>query len=74
MRNPMFEFDEAMTDLIFEYCRERLVEHPVPLGLRGVFPVEFAEALSGLLGAESNDPARCSALYSEQLAPAIVLG
>ena len=72
MRNPMFEFDEAMTDLIFEYCRERLVEHPVPLDYGGVFPVEFAEALSGLLGAEGNDPAKVLALYSEQLAPAIV--
>jgi hypothetical protein len=65
MRNPMFEFDEAMTDLIFEYCRERLVEHPVPLDYGGVFPVEFAEALSGLLGAEGNDPAKVLALYSE---------
>jgi len=72
MRNPMFEFDEAMTDLILEYCRERLVEHPVPLDYGGVFPVEFAEALSGLLGAEGNDPAKVLALYSEQLAPAIV--
>jgi hypothetical protein len=35
MRNPMFVYDEKLTDLIFDYCRWRLSLDPVPLDYGG---------------------------------------
>jgi len=60
-----------MTDLIFEYCRDAWSSTRSP-STTGRVPVEFAEALSGCSGREGNDPAKVLALYSEQLAPAIL--
>lgn len=68
----MFEYDEAMTDLIFGYCRERLADDPVELDFGGVFPVEFTERLDGVIGPDGNDPAAVLGLFAEVLAPAVI--
>jgi glutamate/tyrosine decarboxylase-like PLP-dependent enzyme len=72
MRNPMFEFDEAMTSLVFDYCRERLAQDPVPLDYGGAGAESLASVLDGLLGPKGNDPERVMALYAEHLATAVI--
>jgi glutamate/tyrosine decarboxylase-like PLP-dependent enzyme len=72
MRNPMFEYDEAMTELIFAYCRERLADDPVELDFGGVFPVEFTERLAGVIGPDGHDPGAVLRLFAEVLAPAVI--
>jgi glutamate/tyrosine decarboxylase-like PLP-dependent enzyme len=72
MRNPMFEFDQAMTELIFDYCRERLALDPVELDFGGVFPVGFADRLDGVVNPEGNDAAEVLRLFAEVLAPAVI--
>jgi aromatic-L-amino-acid/L-tryptophan decarboxylase len=71
MRNPMFHYDQAMADLIFGYCRDRLALDPVSLDFPGV-KKELDAALAGLLGPAGNDPAEVLRLFGEVLAPAIV--
>ena len=72
MRNPMFEFDEAMTELVFEYCRERLALDPVELDFGGVFPVSFADHLDGVVNPAGNDAGSVMRLYADTLAPAVI--
>jgi aromatic-L-amino-acid decarboxylase len=67
----MFDYDEAMTDLVFAYCRERLELDPVPLDFPGI-KAELDAALDGLLGAEGNDPGKVLGLFEERLAPAVI--
>jgi aromatic-L-amino-acid/L-tryptophan decarboxylase len=71
MHNPMFRYDQAMADLIFGYCRDRLALDPVSLDFPGV-KKELDAALAGLLGPAGNDPADVLRLFSDVLAPAIV--
>ena len=72
MRNPMFEFDEAMTDLVFAYCRQRLALDPVELDVGGVFPVELADRLAGVISPDGNDAEGILQLFAEVLAPAVI--
>lgn len=67
----MFSYDQAMTDLVFTYCRERLALDPVPLDLPGV-KVELEAALAGLVRPEGNDPAVVLDLFERVLAPAVI--
>jgi aromatic-L-amino-acid decarboxylase len=68
---PMFDYDEAMTDLVFAYCRERLELHPVPLDHPGV-KAELDQALAGLLRPDGNDPAAVLELFEHVLAEAVI--
>jgi len=71
MPNPMFVYDEKMTELIFDYCRKRLSLEPVPLdygGTRG----SPADLLTGLMGAEGADPAAVLELFADHLASAVI--
>jgi aromatic-L-amino-acid decarboxylase len=68
---PMFNYDEAMTDLVFAYCRERLKLDPVPLDHPGI-KAELDRALHGLLKPEGNDPAAVLELFSTVLAEAVI--
>jgi aromatic-L-amino-acid decarboxylase len=71
VNTPMFEYDEAMTNLVFAYCRERLMLEPVPLDRPGV-KAELDAALEGLLGPEGNDPAAVLDLFEHVLAEAVI--
>ncbi len=72
MRNPMFELDEHMERLIFDYCHERLALDPVPLDFGGIEATSLEEALHGLITAAGRDPDSVLDVFSEHLAPAIV--
>jgi len=68
---PMFTYDPAMTDMIFEYCRERLAMDPVALDFGGVVP-DLEEALEGLLSDNGTDPAVVLDRFATHLATAVV--
>jgi aromatic-L-amino-acid decarboxylase len=71
MPGRMFEYDEAMTDLIVAACRERLALDPVPLDFGGL--VESLEAsLAGLMRPEGNEAAEVLRLFVDQLSTAVV--
>lgn len=67
----MFRYDEAMVELVMDYCRGRLALDPVPLDLPGV-KAELDAALDGLIGAVGNDPVKVMELFSTHLAPAVI--
>ena len=71
MKNPMFVYDEATTELVLAYCRERLALDPVPLDYGG-FATDFSELLEGLIGASGNDPAKVLELFEHHLSTAVV--
>jgi aromatic-L-amino-acid/L-tryptophan decarboxylase len=68
---PMFTYDPAMTDMIFEYCRDRLAMDPVALDFGGVVP-DLEEALEGLLSDSGTDPAVVLDRFATHLATAVV--
>jgi glutamate/tyrosine decarboxylase-like PLP-dependent enzyme len=71
MANPMFRYDEAMTDLIVAACRERLSMDPVALDFGGLVE-SLDQELSGLMRPEGNDAAHVLNLFVEKLATAVV--
>ena len=71
MPNPMFLYDEAMTDLIIEACRERLSLDPVALDFGGLVESLDTE-LAGLMRPEGNDAAHVLKLFVDKLATAVV--
>jgi aromatic-L-amino-acid/L-tryptophan decarboxylase len=71
MGNPMFEFDESMTDMILAACRERLSLHPVALDFGGLVSSLDTE-LAGLMRPEGNDAERVLKLFVDKLATAVV--
>jgi len=71
-RNPMFQYDETLANLVFDYCRRRLSLEPVPLDFGGQAPGLSKDLLAGLIGAKPNDPEKILSVFSEHLATAIV--
>ena len=71
-RNPMFVFDEQMTDLIFDYCRWRLSLDPVPLDYGGAWREPLSRSIAGLITAEGTDPRRVMEVFDTALANAVV--
>ena len=71
MASPMFHYDEAMTDLIVEACRDRLSMDPVSLDFGGLVASLDAE-LGGLMRPEGNDAADVLKLFVDKLATAVV--
>jgi glutamate/tyrosine decarboxylase-like PLP-dependent enzyme len=67
----MFEYDEAMTDLVMAYCRERLSENPVPLDFGGLTR-GLQDELDGLMRPEGNNAGAVMRLFVEKLATAVV--
>jgi aromatic-L-amino-acid/L-tryptophan decarboxylase len=67
----MFHYDDQMTQLIFDYCRERLSLDPVPLDSSGNRK-ELDAVLSGLLGPQGNDPQKILRVFADHLAPAVI--
>ncbi len=70
MANPMYELDERMVELVFDYCRQRLALDPVSLDFGG--SRESFEQLTGLIGESGNDPEAVLRLFAEHLATAVV--
>ena len=67
----MFEFDEAMTDLVMRHCRERLALNPVVLDFGGQAQA-LGDALRGLMRPEGNEAADVMELFVDKLATAVV--
>ncbi len=71
MAAGMFAYDQAMTDLVVEYCRERLALDPVPLDFGGQID-SLPAALDGLMRPEGNEAADVMRLFVDTLATAVV--
>jgi len=71
MRDPMFEYNAALTDAIFDYCRERLSMSPVPLDYGSLIPEPLAD-LTGLITAEGREPQEVLSFFKHELARAVV--
>jgi aromatic-L-amino-acid/L-tryptophan decarboxylase len=67
----MFEYDEAMTDLVLAHCRERLALDPVPLDFGGQVAA-LGAVLEGLMRPEGNDAADVLRLFVDRLSTAVV--
>ncbi|MHB8438775.1 MAG: pyridoxal phosphate-dependent decarboxylase family protein [Acidimicrobiales bacterium] len=69
----MFVYDDALTSLVFEYCRWRLALDPVPLDFGGASSsVSFARALEGMIGQGGHEAADVLRVFAEQLATGVV--
>ena len=66
----MFSYDEAFTDSIFEYCRDRL-EHDAPLDFGSHAPVALPD-LSSLITAEGRDPEETLEFFRDHLASHVI--
>ena len=66
----MFTYDEAFTNAIFEYCRDRL-EHDAPLDFGMHSPVPLPP-LEGLISADGRDPEETLAFFRDHLAQHVV--
>ena len=71
MGNEMFEFDAALGDAVFAYCRERLSMDPVPLDYGSLHPVA-PELMKGLIRPEGRNAKEVLEFFEETLAPAVV--
>jgi glutamate/tyrosine decarboxylase-like PLP-dependent enzyme len=71
MAGSMFEYDEAMTDLVMHFCRERLSLDPVPLDFGGTGTALAAE-IGGLMRPGGNDAGTVLRLFVDKLATAVV--
>ncbi|MDE3009157.1 MAG: aspartate aminotransferase family protein [Acidobacteriota bacterium] len=67
----MFDYDEKLGEVVFDYCRARLSEDPVPLDFGSSLDIH-PEALRGLISAQGEDPARVLEIFRTTLAPAVV--
>ena len=67
----MFTYDEDMTDLVLEYCKERLAMDPVPLDFGGL-QRDLALELTGLMRPEGNEAAEVMRLFVDKLSTAVV--
>ncbi|MGA2835759.1 MAG: pyridoxal-dependent decarboxylase [Acidimicrobiales bacterium] len=72
MRNPMFVYDEKLTDLVFDYCRWRLALDPVPLDYGGAVDESLVASLEGLMTRSGVDPAVVMEIFDKTLATAVV--
>jgi glutamate/tyrosine decarboxylase-like PLP-dependent enzyme len=70
-KSPLFQFDDELADLIFDYCRRRLALDPVPLDFGGSAALS-PTVLDGLIGPKPTDPKTVLSVFAGDLAPAIV--
>jgi aromatic-L-amino-acid/L-tryptophan decarboxylase len=71
MSHEMYKYDAALTDAVFDYCRDRLAMDPVPLDYGSLAAIP-EHALDGLISAEGNDPQKILNFFEEQLATSVV--
>ncbi|NNN01746.1 MAG: aspartate aminotransferase family protein [Acidimicrobiaceae bacterium] len=67
----MFTYDAQLSDVVFEYCRERLSMDPVPLDWGSLRAIP-TNALDGLIRPEGCDPDQVLELFKDVLAPSVV--
>jgi glutamate/tyrosine decarboxylase-like PLP-dependent enzyme len=67
----MFVYDKKMAEAVFQYCRERLAEDPVPLD-RPLPKTTLDSYLEGLLTPEGRDPVEVLSLFTERLARSVI--
>ena len=67
----MFEYNGALTDTVFDYCRERLAMTPVPLDYGSLTEVPLHD-LAGLIRPQGHDPEEIIAFFKNELAHAVV--
>jgi aromatic-L-amino-acid decarboxylase len=72
MRNPMFVYDEQLTNLILDYCRWRLALDPVPLDFGGAQATSLDASLKGLINPGGTDARRIMEIFDHELATAVV--
>jgi len=71
MGHEMFEFDAALGDAVFAYCRERLSMDPVPLDYGSLHAVA-PELMAGLIRPEGRNAEEVLKFFETTLAPAVV--
>jgi aromatic-L-amino-acid/L-tryptophan decarboxylase len=71
MGNEMYTYDAALTDAVFDYCRERLAMDPVPLDYGSLVPIP-EHALDGLISPDGHDPGKILDFFKDQLAISVV--
>jgi glutamate/tyrosine decarboxylase-like PLP-dependent enzyme len=71
MPGTMFQYDEAMTDLVVEYCRDRLSMNPVSLDFGGLLE-SLDRELEGLMTPGGNEAADVLRIFVDKLATAVV--
>ena len=71
MGHPMFQYDPAVGDAIFQYCRERLAVNPVPLDYGGTL-ANPEHALEGLITNEGRDTDVVLKFFRDVLAPSVI--
>jgi glutamate/tyrosine decarboxylase-like PLP-dependent enzyme len=69
--NPMFHYDQAMTDLVVAACRDQLSLDPVALDFGGLVE-SLDQELAGLMRPEGNDAAEVLKLFIDKLSTAVV--
>jgi glutamate/tyrosine decarboxylase-like PLP-dependent enzyme len=67
----MFVYDEEMTELVLQYCRDRLALDPVPLDHPGT-KAGIDPVLDGLLTATGNAPADVLRLFADHLVNTVI--
>jgi aromatic-L-amino-acid/L-tryptophan decarboxylase len=68
----MFVFDEALCDLVIDYCRDRLALDPVPLDFGGSQASSLAASLEGVINQGGTDVVRIMELFRDHLATAVI--
>ncbi|MHB2028195.1 MAG: pyridoxal phosphate-dependent decarboxylase family protein [Acidimicrobiales bacterium] len=67
----MFDVDTALSDAIFDYCRDRLSLDPVPLDYGSLRAIDPA-LMENLMGPDGCDPEAVLELFRNTLAPSVV--
>ena len=70
MRHPMFSYDEAFTNAIFEYCRERIA-HDAPLDYGMHSPIPLPD-LNGMITEDGRNAAKTLEFFRDHLAEHVV--
>jgi len=71
MGHPMFEFNEKLTNEVFDYCRDRLSMDPVPLDYGSLHPIPPV-MMDDFIRPEGHEPDEILDFFKHSLAPAVV--
>jgi aromatic-L-amino-acid/L-tryptophan decarboxylase len=71
MGHPMYQYNPAVGEAFFDYCRERLGLNPVPLDYGSLQGVSLPN-LDGLISDDGNDPEAILKFFRDQLATSVI--